>query len=155
MSAHIVSELKSTDWILERWAVSVGDGLFDAPWDDVPHSRAPPLNDQTAIVVDQLVMRSGDSTKRLIGYWYRTPLAKSVIAKKIGVSRDTIYHRWNAALWYFRDRFLSSPLSELRFIAATDVGNPSQPIAFCPTSSTISVRIVKAMPEIRPERRSA
>ena len=155
MSAHIVSELKSTDWILERWAVSVGDGLYDAPWDDVPHSRAPPLNDQTAIVVDQLVMRSGDNTKRLIGYWYRTNLAKTVIAKKIGVSREAIYQRWNAALWYFRDRFISSPLSDLRFIAGTDVGNHCQPVAICPTSGIVQVRIVKAMPEIRPERRSA
>jgi hypothetical protein len=65
--------------------------------------------------------KSGEKTKRLIGYWYRTPLAKTVIAQKIGVCRDTIYARWNAALWYFRDRFISSPLSDLRFIAATDV----------------------------------
>jgi hypothetical protein len=123
MSRHakVVSELKATNWILERWAISVGDGLYDAPWDDVPQSRVPPLNDQMAIVVDQLVIRSGDKTRRLVGYWYRTPLAKSVIAEKLGCSRDTIYVRWNAALWYFRDRFLESPLSDLRLIARTDV----------------------------------
>jgi hypothetical protein len=129
----VVSELKSTDWILQRWAASVGDGLYDAPWDDVPVSRVPVLNDQTAIVVDQLVMRSGDKTKRLIGYWYRTALPKTTIAQRLGLDRDTIYTRWNAALWYFRNRFISSPLSDLRFIASTDVGEHENPVATFPT----------------------
>lgn len=119
----VVDELKSTHWIFERWAASVGDGLYDAPWEDVPVSRVPPLNDQMAIIVDQLVMRSGDKTKRLMGYWYRTALPKTVIAQRIGVDRDTIYVRWNAALWYFRGRFLDSPLSDLRLIASTVVSD--------------------------------
>lgn len=117
------SELRATDWILQRWAASVGDGLLDVPWEDVPVSRVPVLNDQTAIVVDQLIMRSGDKTKRLVGYWYRTALPKSAIAKKIGVSHDGVYLRWNAALWYFRDRFISSPLSDLRLAATVDVSD--------------------------------
>lgn len=117
----VVSELKSTDWILQRWAVSIGDGLYDAPWSDIPHSKVPVLNDQMAIVVDQLVLRSGDKTRRLVGYWYRTALPKTVIAKRIGCDRDTIYVRWNAALHYLRDRFLASPLSDLRLIARTEL----------------------------------
>lgn len=129
----VVSVLKSTDWILQRWAASVGDGLYDAPWDDVPVSRVPVLNDHTAIVVDQIVMRSGEKTKRLIGYWYRTALSKAIIARRIGVDRDTIYVRWNAALWYFRDRFIASPLSDLRFIASTDVGDDDKAVASFPT----------------------
>ncbi len=115
------SALRATDWILQRWAASVGDGLLDAPWEDVPVSRVPVLNDQTAIVVDQLIMRSGDKTKRLIGYWYRTALPKTAIAQRIGVSREGVYLRWNAALWYFRDRFITSPLSDLRLAATVDV----------------------------------
>jgi hypothetical protein len=117
------SELRATDWILQRWAASVGDGLLDVPWEDVPVSRVPVLNDHTAIVVDQLIMRSGDKTKRLVGYWYRTALPKTAIAKKIGVSQDGVYLRWNAALWYFRDRFISSPLSDLRLAATVDVSD--------------------------------
>jgi hypothetical protein len=119
----VAPELKATDWILERWAISVGDGLYGIPWQDVPHSKVPPLNDQMAIVVDQLVLRAGDQTQRLIGYWYRTSLAKTVIARKLHLDRDTIYVRWNAALWYFRGRFLDSPLSDLRLIASTDLGD--------------------------------
>lgn len=133
-AVKVVSELKATNWILERWAVSVGDGLYGAPWEDVPQSRVPPLNEQMAIVVDQLVLRAGDNTRRLVGYWYRTPLAKTVIAQKLGVSRDTIYVRWNAALWYFRGRFLDSPLSDLRLIARTDVGEPLTERRATPTS---------------------
>jgi hypothetical protein len=117
----VVSELKATNWILERWAVSVGDGIYGISWEDVPQSKVPPLNDQMAIVVDQLILRSGDKTRKLIGYWYRTPLAKTEIARKIGCDRDTIYVRWNAALHYFRGRFLDSPLSDLRLIARTDL----------------------------------
>lgn len=126
----VVAELNSTNWILRRWAVSVGDGLYDAPWDDVPKDQVSPLGDQMAIVVDQLVMRSPKETQRLIGYWYRTSLPKTVIAQKIGLDKDTIYVAWNAALWYFRDRFVSSPLSELRFIASTDIDTGrKQPVA--------------------------
>jgi len=128
----VVSELKSTDWILQRWAVSVGDGLYDAPWSEVPQSRVPQLSDQMAICVDQLVMRSGDKTKRLVGYWYRTALAKTVIAQKVGCDRDTIYVRWNAALHYFRGRFLESPLSDLRLIASTDLPDFAPPVRIVP-----------------------
>lgn len=140
-AVKVSAELKSTDWILERWAISVGDGLYDAPWEEVPKSRAPPLPDQMAIVVDQLVLRSGDKTRRLVGYWYRTALAKTVIAQKLGMDRDTVYVRWNAALWYFRGRFLDSPLSDLRLIARTNVEDfltvgqrrPTPAVAIFPT----------------------
>lgn len=117
----VVPELKATDWILERWAISVGDGLYGIPWEDVPQSKVPPLNDQMAIVVDQLILRSGDNTRRLVGYWYRTALPKTVIARKLNCSRDNIYLRWNAALWYLRERFLDSPLSDLRLAARTNI----------------------------------
>jgi hypothetical protein len=129
----VVSELKATNWILERWAISVGDGLYGIQWEDIPQSRVPPLNDQMAIVVDQLILRSGDKTKRLIGYWYRTNLPKTEIARKIGVDRDTIYARWNSALHYFRGRFLDSPLSDLRLIARTDFADLPTPAQTAPT----------------------
>lgn len=132
--AKVVGDLKTTDWIMHRWAASIGDGLYDVPWDDVPRSKVPPLNDQTAIVVDQLIMQSGPNTKKLMGLWYRTNLPKTVIARRIGVHRDTIYVHWNAALWYFRDKFISSPLSDLRFIASTDVGDLRDAVASIPTS---------------------
>jgi hypothetical protein len=136
----VVSELKATNWILERWAISVGDGLYGIQWEDIPQSRVPPLNDQMAIVVDQLILRSGDKTKKLIGYWYRTPLPKTEIARKLGMDRDTIYVRWNAALHYFRGRFLDSPLSDLRLIARTDFSDLPTPVR------TETTKVVEVFP---------
>jgi hypothetical protein len=144
---NVVSELKTTDWILERWAISVGDGLYGIAWEDVPQSRVPPLDDHVAIVVDQLILRSGDQTKKLIGYWYRTSLAKTVIAQKLGMSRDAIYARWNASLWYFRDRFMDSPLSDLRFIASVDVGELVKPVAIRPTPEHYQMANMDSFPQ--------
>lgn len=145
-ASQIVSELKATNWILERWAVSVGDGVYGIPWADVPQSKVPPLNDQMAIVVDQLILRSGNKTQRLVGYWYRTNLPKSEIARKIGVHRDTIYVRWNSALHYFKDRFIQSPLSDLRLIARTDVDEYLTPDQIRPTTGIASNPTVKYPP---------
>ncbi len=83
----------------------------------------PLLNDQTAIVVDQLVLRAAPRTRKLIELKYRTVLPKSVIARRVGVDVDVLDHCWHTDLRYFRTHFLSSPLSDLRFIAAVDVGD--------------------------------
>jgi hypothetical protein len=127
MKYLLVSELIGTDRILTRWAVSVGDGLRDQPWQEVTRSQVPVLNDQVAIVVDQLILRSPPRTRELTELWYRTPLPREALAKKLHVHRDTLYVRWNAALHYFRGRFESSPLSELRRLCLTDIANNSTP----------------------------
>lgn len=138
----IASELMATDWVLARWAVSVGDGLFGIQWEDIPQSRVPILSDQMAIAVDQLVLRSGENTHKLVGYWYRTALPKTVIAHKLKISRDSIYLRWNAALYYFRDRFLESPLSDLRLAARTDMDGFLTPARKRPTEEVANIRVL-------------
>lgn len=120
MKHQLPAELLGTDRILQRWAVSVGDGLYDVPWEDVPRNRVPVLDDQTAIVVDQLYLRSPGSTQVLVALWYRTPLTEGDIAKRLHIHRDTLHVRWNSALWYFRARFESSPLSGLRRLCLAD-----------------------------------
>jgi len=119
--SKLATELRATDLILQAWSASVGDGLHDAPWADVPVSRIPPLDDQLAIVVDQLVCRAHPDTRRLMGFWYRTTLPRSEIARKMNCHRDTLYVRWNAGLAYFRARFLESPLTRLREAAAAEL----------------------------------
>lgn len=121
MSAKLVDELIPVDRILQRWAVSVGDGLHDQPWAEVPVSKVSILDDQMAIVVDQLVLRSEPTTRKLVELWYRTPMPKEAIARKIHVEPDVVYVRWNSALYYFRDRFSQSPLTGLRKLVAADV----------------------------------
>jgi hypothetical protein len=117
----LVDELIPVDRILQRWAVSVGDGIYDQPWDFIPQSKVPVLDDQTAIVVDQLVLRSPVMTRKLVELWYRTPVPRVVLARKISVDPDGLDLHWNAALHYFRRRFTDSPLSNLRRMVAMDV----------------------------------
>lgn len=106
-----------------RWARSVGDGLYGCPWEDVPFNRAPELDDQTAIVVDQLVLRSERGTRKLIELWYRTKLPEAEIARRIVCDQNSVILRWNAALWHFKSHFENSPLTSLRRLAQIDVAD--------------------------------
>jgi|SRR6185503_5761955 len=126
MSSYLIPiELAGTDRVLQRWAVSVGDGLTDMPWADLPKAKVPVLDDQMAIVVDQLILRSPPRTRELTELWYRTPMPREALARKLHVHKDTLYVRWNSALYYFRARFESSPLTPLRRLCLTDVANNS------------------------------
>lgn len=113
--------LIGTDRILKRWAVSIGDGTEDMSWLEIAKSRYPPLDDQVAIVVDQLVLRSPRHDRRVVELWYRRPdddLAD--IARALSVRRAVVKAHWQTSLGYFRARFLESPLTRLRQMAATD-----------------------------------
>lgn len=106
-------ELITTDRVLQRWAVSIGWGLPTEEWDDTPKAKPPPLSDDVAIVVDQLVLRSPPKTKALIVRWYKTPQPVEVIAQKIGVSPRKVHRAHAVCLYYLRDRFESSGNREL------------------------------------------
>jgi hypothetical protein len=121
MRAKILDELIPTDRILLRWARSVGDGLYDCPWEDVPFNRAPELDDQTAIVVDQLVLRA--PCRKLVELWYRTNLPPREISRRLRCDEDVLPVRFNAALWHFKGHFESSPLSSLRRLCVSDIAD--------------------------------
>lgn len=120
---YLADALVPTDRILTRWAKSVGDGLYDAAWDEVPYNRAPELDDQTAIVVDQLVLRAPEQTRKLVEMWYRTTIPCRVIAQRLRCDETALTVRWNAALYHFKSHFESSPLSTLRKLALSDVAD--------------------------------
>ena len=121
MRARLVDDLIPTDRILHRWARSVGIGLRDCPWDEVPFNRAPELDDQTAIVVDQLILRS--PARKLTELWYRTSMPGREIARRIRCDEDSLVLRWNAALWHYKGHFESSPLSSLRRLCVSDIAD--------------------------------
>lgn len=99
-------ELVPTDRILDRWAVSVGSGLPSGNWDDTPRSRPPPLDDQTAIEVDRIILQLPHKYKTLVVRWYKSPLPRAAIAREMGLSSRTgLYLEWRSALWYLRGRF--------------------------------------------------
>jgi DNA-directed RNA polymerase specialized sigma24 family protein len=99
-------KLLATHRVLERWAVSIGSGLPSDEWDDVPKSRPPPLPDDIATEVDQLVMKSPRRWRRLIRAMYCTPKPTEVIAKEQQCSADTVHRYTHHALEYMRGRFL-------------------------------------------------
>jgi hypothetical protein len=108
------AEYATTDRILQRWAVSIGTGL--PGWDEGRQSRVPPLDDPTAIVVDQLILRSPERTRLLVRWWYCTRAPQSVIAERLGISERNVVKGWLLCLHFMRHRFSESnhaPLLEL------------------------------------------
>jgi hypothetical protein len=98
-------ELLPTDRLLRRWAVSIGDGLPSDEWQDNSKSRVPPLDEDTAVKVDQIILRSPERTTRLVRLWYKSNQPAEIIAERVGVSRSAIFVQHKAALSYLRGRF--------------------------------------------------
>lgn len=105
--------LLSIDRIEERWAVSIGSGLPCEKWDDSPHTRPTPLDDVTAIIVDQINMNAPKRQRYLLLAWYKSVAQSSLIAEQLEVSRSGLYVEWNAALGYLRHQFLLSKHQDL------------------------------------------
>lgn len=123
------SQLLGTHRVLQRWAATVGDGTTDLAWQELVRARMPPLDDQCAIVVDQLILRAPTDHRRLAELWYRRPDNDTAdVARALCVRKADVPIYWHSALRYFRDRFTQSPLSALRRLAQTD-----------PTDSRISL----------------
>lgn len=108
------------DRIMQRWSVGEGSGLpytsdeldmaaqaaaEQADTFAAPPAKSPPLDDETQIIVDRVVIRSPKETKYLIRQWYCSTKAVQVIAADCGVHRSHIYRRWHDALDYLRYRF--------------------------------------------------
>lgn len=105
-------ELLPTHHVLERWAVSVGDGLSDK-WDDSRKSRLSPLDDATAIVVDQVILRALPRYKALVRQWYCGKGSSTTIADRLGVTRSGLYFEWRCSLRYFGQQFMATGHSDL------------------------------------------
>lgn len=106
-------ELITTDRVLQRWAVSIGLGLPSEEWDDTPRAKPPPLSDDVAIEVDQIVLKSPPRTKELVTRWYKTPQPVEVIGRKLRISHRKVYQAHSVCLYYIRNRFESSGNHEL------------------------------------------
>lgn len=100
--------LVPTDRMLERWAVSQGSDEYLHGWDEVPQrSRPTPLPNDLAIVVDQTILHSTVQARTFVDRWYRRPgESVTVLARALGIHRDTVIMRWNSTLWYMRRRLI-------------------------------------------------
>jgi hypothetical protein len=95
-------------------------GLQSDQWQDVElKSKAPPLDDHTAIIVDQVIMKSPPKTKAILIKWYRTDLPGSAIAKQLNLTPVTLITAWKMGLLFTQKRFMDSNdkslLAMLRF----------------------------------------
>jgi hypothetical protein len=104
--------LVPTDRMLERWAVSQGGDEYMSGWDEKPaRSRPPPLPDDLAIIVDQTILHSTVQARNFVHRWYMRPgESVTVLAKALGLHRDTVQMRWRSTLWYMRRRFIEAAL---------------------------------------------
>lgn len=106
-------DLMPVDRIMQRWAVSIGAGLPADKWDDSNQSRPTPLDPDTAIIVDQTILRAPERRHRLLRTWYKTPSPSMVIADSLGLSVGGLYLEWRAALHYLQIRFRDSRHADL------------------------------------------
>lgn len=104
----ILRELLPVDRIMQRWAAANGEGLPSEVWDDSPRARPPPLDDDTAMVVDRIVLSLPPKTHRIVNKWYRKPIPTRLIAEQIGCSPRSLEKQWTIALNFLRWKFVES-----------------------------------------------
>jgi len=97
-------ELLITDRILQRWAVSIGDGLPTDRWDDTPGAQLSALDDDTAVIVDQMILRAPENKREFIKKWYKTSAPRAIIARDLKIPRSDLNLEWFSVLEYCRER---------------------------------------------------
>lgn len=107
-------DLMPVDRIQQRWAVSVGSALPSDTWDDSPIAKPPPLDEDIAILVDQINLRAPYRQQRVLRAWYKSGVSSSVIADTIGVDRGGLYVEWRAALTWLKYQFMATSHAGLR-----------------------------------------
>lgn len=113
----IPQEFLTTDRIMQRWAVANGSGLPTERWDDSRKSRVSPLDDHTALVVDQIVQHSPPRTRKLLKAWYLSPLPTAELASQFNMSPRGLEQGLHVSLNYLKFRFEgSSHITLLRML---------------------------------------
>lgn len=104
----IPTELLPVDRIMQRWAVANGSGCPEESWDDSPKARPPALDDDTAMVVDEIVRKLQPRTKRIVVEWYRRPWPTKTIAAHLNMSPRSLEGCWLQSLNFLRWKFVES-----------------------------------------------
>lgn len=108
VDSTLPGDLAPVDRICQRWAISIGDGFPRELWEELKTSRATPLDDDTAIVVDQIILKSPPRTKRFVRVWYKTPRPRQTIATEFRMSERSVSVCWKLCLGYLEWKFLES-----------------------------------------------
>lgn len=110
-------DLIPVDRIMQRWSVANGNGLPSEEWDDSPKARPPPLDDDTCMVVDEIVLNCPPKTRRIVVQWYCRPLPTVQIARKLGMSPRSLEKAWTMSLNFLKWKFeVSKNMTLLRLL---------------------------------------
>jgi hypothetical protein len=105
---HLDADLVVVDQILRRWAVSIGSGMPMDEAESRTQSKPPPLDDERAIITDQLILRAPLLIGEILRLWYKTPLSLGGMAKRLGVKTKHVVARWRGSLRWLRQRLVDS-----------------------------------------------
>lgn len=86
----IPEEFITTDRIMQRWAEATGDGLPTERWDDCRKSRPSPLDDDSAFVMDRLMLTVPRTTERIVVGWYVRPIPTRELARELKMSKRSL-----------------------------------------------------------------
>jgi hypothetical protein len=106
-------ELMPADRIMQRWAVSIGNGMPSEDWELQPKSRPTALDDESSMIVDHLVQRAPIRYRMLLLPWYKGTGSSTTIQEKLGVTRHGLYLEWRCALFYMRQEILRTGHQDL------------------------------------------
>lgn len=109
-------ELMPVDRLMQRWAVSVGDGFLSDDWDVAPKARPPRLDDASAVIMDQIVLKAPVRYRALLIPWYKGSGSSTTIGEKLGVTRHGLYFEWRCSLFYIRQEVRRSGHQDLILI---------------------------------------
>ena len=61
-----------------------------------------------SVIVDQIILKSPEKTKRLVRAWYCTNMAQSVLADRFHLNERTLIIAWQLSLHFLQYRFSES-----------------------------------------------
>ena len=98
------ARLLPTDRHLQRWAVGQGTGLENTERALIPVSHLTPLDDEQAVLTDQVILSAPEHWRRFIHRWYRSDCSVDQLGQEFGLGRDKLYFERRLVLAYLLGR---------------------------------------------------
>jgi hypothetical protein len=104
----IPTELLTTHRIMERWAVADGSGLPTERWDDTRTARPPPLDDDSAYIIDRILFETPKRSASILRDWHKKPYTTAMLAERHGMSPRSFEKAYLVALEFMKWRIEGS-----------------------------------------------
>jgi hypothetical protein len=104
---NLPPELIPVDRIMQRWDTAHRGG-YPMETDKDPISRPPALDDQTTIVVDDIVRVTPPLSRRIIMLWYRSETPNYLIARQLNCTPESLNEQYKLVLYFLRYRMVET-----------------------------------------------